>query len=270
MFLINFFKDAWNKAINPAIGLIWHVIGGAVTGGILPTLAQSALANGITKASVASTVVSGLIGAIVGYAQHSNNKAVASLAGQITPTIQNQIDQKVTDAVVKAVTPVAKVGLFLLVLLTASVAMANPFGTVPAEGVDVQGLALNLNFNAPTEFVQTAGNVYKLLPSAGFSLSWGWEDVFVTPNGAGDDTEIQSGVGLCLQGNYGTEAQGNNTVSNSVLGLQATYQGFNFMAGLQIAGDPLGGPGSSGVVFGASYALDALINFNGLFLKTSK
>jgi hypothetical protein len=265
MFLINFFKDAWNKAINPFIGILWHVVGGAVTGSILPTLTQSALSGQITKSSLISTIVSGVIGAIVGYAQHSNNKAVATLANQITPAVEAQVDQKVTDAVNK----VAKISILFLVIFTASSAMANPFGIVPADGVEMQGIALNLNLNGPAEYVQTAGNKYVLLPTAGFSLSLGWEDVFVTPNGAGDDTEIQGGLGLTLQGNYGNTVD-NTTVTNSVLGLNLNYQGFSAIVGLQIAGESLGGPGSSGVVLGASYSLDSLINFNGLFLKTSK
>ena len=154
-------------------------------------------------------------------------------------------------------------------LLAGSVMAGQPFGNLPADGADVQGLALNLNFNAPTEFVSVPGQGMKLLPNAGFSLSWGWEDVWVTPNGNEYQTEIQEGLGLCFQGNYG-QTVNNNDVTNAVLGLQATYQGISGVVGYQVLGDPLGGLGSSGLVLGASYSMDSIVPFTGVFIKTSK
>jgi hypothetical protein len=106
-----FFSDAWNKAINPAIGFVWHMVGGAVIGAATPSLtnmATQALAGQpvdvhAALASTGSTLVAMAVGSLVGLAQHSNNQAVKNLAGQITPDIQAQIDKKVSDAITNAV-----------------------------------------------------------------------------------------------------------------------------------------------------------------------
>jgi hypothetical protein len=95
----DFFGNAWNKAINPAIGFIWHVVGGAVTGTILPTVGQSIMDGKFSPANATSTVISGLVLAIVGYAQHCNNQNVATLAATVTPDQLANVDAKLVNAV---------------------------------------------------------------------------------------------------------------------------------------------------------------------------
>lgn len=119
------FNEIW-QFIKSQASVLWHVVGGVVTGSILPTLAQSAIAGHMTAAGAVSTVVSGLVGAIVGYAQHSNNQLVAQGAAQITPAIQSQIDNAVTDKVTSAIASLSKkAGMVLLLFGFVSLASAQ-------------------------------------------------------------------------------------------------------------------------------------------------
>jgi len=96
-----FLGNLWNKTINPFIGDIWHVIGGAITGSVAPTLINSLLAGQLTKVGAISTIVSGISGALVGLAQSSNNKAVAQVANTLTPEQKADVDKKIIDKVDK-------------------------------------------------------------------------------------------------------------------------------------------------------------------------
>jgi len=126
-------KGLWANILKPSVSYLWHVIGGSVTGAILPTIYQSALDGHLTVASTVSTIVAGLVGALVGYGQHSNNQLVALGASQITPDMQKAIDQKVSDAITNAIqskpqTPKAGMVLALLGLMSLTPVLANPIG----------------------------------------------------------------------------------------------------------------------------------------------
>ncbi len=107
---MKFLNQVWGW-IKSGAGVLWHVVGGAVTGTIIPTLSQTMINGQLTKASLISTIVSGVIGAIIGAAQHSNNKVVANAANQITPASEATIDAKVTAAVSNAVAKIQVPGV---------------------------------------------------------------------------------------------------------------------------------------------------------------
>lgn len=109
-----------------------------------------------------------------------------------------------------------------------------------------QGIALNPNFAAPMQYVQTAGNNYQLLPTAGLELSLGYV------NAVGGT--VLSSLGLFFEGNIGNTSTVNSpAIFNTIVGLEGGLGVINLTAGLQTSGTPLGGPGSSGVILGASF-----------------
>lgn len=122
-----------------------------------------------------------------------------------------------------------------------------------AQTVNQQKFDLNPNFVGPAQFVQT-NNGWMLLPNAGLSVSAVWENLqVVTANGISAQNLLWS-VGLCFEENFGMAANA-QTVNNAVLGLCGDWKGYNGVIGFQIMGPSLGGPGSSGLVIGASYNL---------------
>lgn len=107
----SFFAGIWNNGIKPAIGAVWHVVGGAVIGAATPTLTmmgKQVLAGQPVDlkgaaVGIVGTAIGALIGAGVGWLQHSNNQTVAGLAGQITPDMQAQLDAQINAKVSAAI-----------------------------------------------------------------------------------------------------------------------------------------------------------------------
>lgn len=235
--------------IKSQASVLWHVIGGVVTGSILPSLAQSAIAGHMTTAGVVSTVVSGLVGAIVGYAQHSNNQLVAGAANQITPAVQSQIENFVTDKVTTAIANLGKKAGMVLVglLLLAGVASAQP--------VEKSGWGINPEFSAPYMFGQDATGTFVSVPSFGVGADIGWKDYLVD----GNDKAVKYSLGVVVSANLGqAQPVGPKSVLNGLIGGEAGYKGINFVVGNQVLGDPLTGPGGSRWLVYVGYDVSAL------------
>ena len=122
-----------------------------------------------------------------------------------------------------------------------------------AQTTTSQKFDIDPNFVGPAQFVETS-NGWKLLPNAGLSVSFQWENVqTVTSNGVSAQNVLWS-AGLAFEENFGMAANA-QTVNNAVLGLCADWKGYNGIIGFQVMGPSLGGPGSNGLIIGASYNL---------------
>lgn len=145
-----------------------------------------------------------------------------------------------------SVPPAAKTSLIVLGLLFLSVGTAN--------AQEKTGFGINPNFVGPAQYVDTKSNGWVLLGNAGLAVSAGWMDV-TTTNGV---QSLNRGIGLVFEENIG-QTTSNQTVNNGILGFNFDYKGINAVLGVQVQGTSLGGPGSNGLIVGASYDVAPLI-----------
>lgn len=240
---MNALKSVWAWVQSQA-SFVWHIIGGAVTGTILPSIYDSVATGTVTKAGVISTVVSGLIGALIGYAQHSNNQLVSGAASQITPDMQKAIDDKISAALANIG---KKAGMILLLLGMATACMAQP--------VEKTGWGINPEFSAPYMFGQDATGTFVSVPSFAVGADIGWKDYLVD----GNDKAVKYSLGVVVSANLGqAQPGGPKSVLNGLIGGEAGYKGINFVVGNQALGDPLTGPGGSRWLVYVGYDVSSL------------
>lgn len=226
--------------IKSKASIIWHVIGGAVTGSILPSLAQTITAGGhLTTAGVVATVVSGVVGAVVGYAQHSN---VAG-ANLVTPDVEKMVDDKITQAVMSIG---KKAGMILLMLGLASACFAQ----------EQTGFGINPQFTTPFLFGQDSTGTFVSIPNFGIGADIGWKDFTVS----GNDKIVKYSAGFVVMADVAqSQPTGPNSLLNGLVGVEGGYKGINLVFGNQLIGDPLTGPGGSRWLVYVGYDVSALI-----------
>jgi hypothetical protein len=118
------------------------------------------------------------------------------------------------------------------------------------------GWGINPEFSAPYMFGQNANGTFVSLPSFGVGADIGWKDI-LTVNG---EKTVKYSAGLVLNANITQAVPGvPDSILNGLIGAEAGFKGINLVAGNQVLGDPLTGPGGSRWLVYVGYDVTSLL-----------
>ena len=210
---------------------VWHYVGGAVMGGLVPVAVASIAAKHLVIPDGTVESIGSAVGLMWGAAQHSNNQEIAKASNLVSPA---QVSTLVQNELAK----VGKIAVKMLFFALALFALAAPLKAQTTK----TGWGINPQFAAPYMFGQDATGTFVSIPSFGMGADIGWKEFTVI----GDQKSIKYSLGLVLSGNIAqAQPSGPKSVVNGMIGLEAGYKGIDLIFGNQALGDTLTGPGGS-------------------------